>query len=802
MPASPPTTNRTSLLTGPALLFSSDLSQDVVNSYNDLTGGAPANPAGNLFLRNNFGPTHGLMTALPSTPAGATATYTLVGASADFSRIVFQANVGLTADAIPSNSISQVYEWHAGTLSLVTIVPVAEPTPHEEAAPGGGEATSAFGIPKPNTVSADGSRIFFTSPSDLSSPPQLFMRVGGTETVEVSASQREEADPVGLQAATFQGASASGSSVFFTSNSELTDDANTGEGDSGANLYRYDAASGELEDLTVDAEAGDLAGADVRGVLVAGGRHRRLLRRRGRARGRRRRRAPSNLYRWSAAGRGGLRRRARRRGAVRLGRRERRPRGGAPTAPAAASCRSPPRAGAREAAKNPRPPAKRCRRSTAGPAADGLDLRLLRRARRVAVRGADGDAARSFPGGERRRPPGRRRRQPGRSSKPPTPLVPGDSNGRDRRLRVGGRGVPHLISCGGRRPQGSILVDAAPVRERRLLHRPAIKPGRTPIADDNSDVYDARVGRRLPGPRSGPSSPASAKRAGRSSASAAGPAAARLGGLQRAGQPERPSPSKSATQAAAPASTTARRCGAKKCPSRCNAPRDRKARVSRMSQTERRPAMRRHPILRLLAGDGPRRVPAARGRVGASGALAAPFGSHRASTAKSRSSTRAATPGHPGGLAPLRGWGRRSTFATSEEPATGVNVLPTRQRQGHRRRPAGGAGRRPVGGAALHSGRGLPGRRSSSCPAAGFEPGRRRRRSTPTAPSSDARRSGTWWRPRAVPARVRLRRPAGPDPDRIAGAPGGSRAGGEGYGLDHPPRRASRRGSPLQARPS
>ncbi len=130
-----------------------------------------------------------------------------------------------------------------------------------------------------NTVSSDGARVFFT---DLSSG-QLYLRQNPTQpqsaldgdgkcteaalacTVQVSASQRAVPDPIGKKPAVFWGATADGSKSFFTSSSKLTDDATTGPGDVGSDLYRYDADTGVLTDLTPDIT--DANGAEVRGVL-------------------------------------------------------------------------------------------------------------------------------------------------------------------------------------------------------------------------------------------------------------------------------------------------------------------------------------------------------------------------------------------------------------------------------------------------------------------------------------------------------------------------------------------------------
>jgi WD40 repeat protein len=102
-----------------------------------------------------------------------------------------------------------------------------------------------------NRVSDDGRRIIFDTPGvnssgdpDCSLPTQIYMRVDHEHTVHVSASQRTVPDPSGTSAATYQGATADGSTVFFTSSEMLTDDA-----PSGGALYRYDTGSGQLSAL-------------------------------------------------------------------------------------------------------------------------------------------------------------------------------------------------------------------------------------------------------------------------------------------------------------------------------------------------------------------------------------------------------------------------------------------------------------------------------------------------------------------------------------------------------------------------
>jgi hypothetical protein len=124
-------------------------------------------------------------------------------------------------------------------------------------------------------VSADGSRVFFTEAGN----GRLFVREDGTRTTQISASQRTTPDPNGEKAAAFTTASEDGSVAFFLSCEKLTDDSTAVSAPAektcsktskqGQDLYAYDADSGQLTDLTVDHEAGDVFGAQVVGVLGA-----------------------------------------------------------------------------------------------------------------------------------------------------------------------------------------------------------------------------------------------------------------------------------------------------------------------------------------------------------------------------------------------------------------------------------------------------------------------------------------------------------------------------------------------------
>ncbi len=95
-----------------------------------------------------------------------------------------------------------------------------------------------------NAVSADGSRVFFTSPVRKGPgclEPALYMRVDGRETVDVSEPEEGVSVPPSARSEVlYEGASADGSRVFFTTATVLTTDAG-----SGYHLYEYDTEAPE-----------------------------------------------------------------------------------------------------------------------------------------------------------------------------------------------------------------------------------------------------------------------------------------------------------------------------------------------------------------------------------------------------------------------------------------------------------------------------------------------------------------------------------------------------------------------------
>jgi sugar lactone lactonase YvrE len=178
--------------------------------------------------------------------AGESASFFLVAAAADDSRIFFESSNQLRPEALLG--VRSLYEWHEGQLALVDLLPGGSPADGGAAGwRGPGASEEVIELPDhshgqvsyftENAVSEDGSRVYFT---DLASG-RLYLREsapGGTgETLEVSNG------PAGWQAAT-----PDGSQAFYTE---------------GGLLYRFDAQGGGGGQRT----ALTPAGAEVQGVL-------------------------------------------------------------------------------------------------------------------------------------------------------------------------------------------------------------------------------------------------------------------------------------------------------------------------------------------------------------------------------------------------------------------------------------------------------------------------------------------------------------------------------------------------------
>jgi NHL repeat len=143
------------------------------------------------------------------------------GATPDMSHVVLNSPVALTSS---SRAVKEgLYEWSAGQLALLSMLPVGE----------GGKAVSGGlgdrGSDTRHAISNDGSRVVWTSSA---AEPHLYLRDRATEeTIRLD---------VGLTGTPeFQSANADVSKVFFTENQDL---------------YEYDVESAKLLHLTEGAE--------------------------------------------------------------------------------------------------------------------------------------------------------------------------------------------------------------------------------------------------------------------------------------------------------------------------------------------------------------------------------------------------------------------------------------------------------------------------------------------------------------------------------------------------------------------
>jgi hypothetical protein len=130
---------------------------------------------------------------------------------------------------------SDLYDWSHGRLQLVNLDGDGRLLNQCGAVLG----ASANGGGAINAVSADGSRVFFTSPEFQGRPgcfePALYMRVDGSETVDISEPEGVSVRPSERTPVRFDGATTDGSRVFFTTANALIPGAG-----GGFHLYEYD----------------------------------------------------------------------------------------------------------------------------------------------------------------------------------------------------------------------------------------------------------------------------------------------------------------------------------------------------------------------------------------------------------------------------------------------------------------------------------------------------------------------------------------------------------------------------------
>jgi NHL repeat len=265
--------NREGYTRDPFRGFSGDLSVGAVIQKEPVLAPGAIEGFENLYLRDNdSGELSALTTETPGTSDPEHYCVSFAGASESFDRVIFVATGALTPEAPETPGVS-LYEWAAGKLSLVSVLPggtPAQPAPQTSfgaVGTGQGNGCEMNGNIVRHAISTDGSRIFWTyaPPAEAT---QLLARLDGADTVQLDATQGG-LGPGGE--GRFWAASDDGSKVFFTDPNELTPDASNASSGGGSlgDLYEYDfdAEPGEeLTDITVDPTPGTDPPA-VRGVL-------------------------------------------------------------------------------------------------------------------------------------------------------------------------------------------------------------------------------------------------------------------------------------------------------------------------------------------------------------------------------------------------------------------------------------------------------------------------------------------------------------------------------------------------------
>ncbi len=254
-------------------LFSPDLSQVALVSYTALNEDEESEDA--LLEVGPVGGPYALVASVPNDGGteflGANAG--VVGVPA-FSHVLFVSKdhelllsgAGRVAAEGAVKGVHNLYDWTGGELRLVNVTSKGTLLNPCGAVLGAGSLAATAGAT--NAVSEDGSKIFFTSPEggelggaaceEEQEPPRLYMRVDGTETVEVSEPEgvtlaASERYPVNYNVAT-----PDGSEVFFSTETPLTGKTVKeeemllkGEKDLPDKLFEYDTEEPEGKRLTL-----------------------------------------------------------------------------------------------------------------------------------------------------------------------------------------------------------------------------------------------------------------------------------------------------------------------------------------------------------------------------------------------------------------------------------------------------------------------------------------------------------------------------------------------------------------------
>lgn len=236
-------------LNHPTLAISDDFTHALVASNRALTPGAIENGA-NLYRVDLSSGAYDFIGATDATGAfgsfvGVLTNNVFQGGATDLSWMYFHSREPL----LPGAPKFALYRWsETDGLEVASVLPDGEPTSAMR-----GQALALYDM-----VAADGSRVYFNAFSE-GTEKGVYMREGTEPSIPISVSQ-VPGDPTTTQPGAFLGTNKTGRYAFFTSDVKLTADA-PGAGD---DLYRYDAASGDLEYLGATAFTFPLEGPDGR----------------------------------------------------------------------------------------------------------------------------------------------------------------------------------------------------------------------------------------------------------------------------------------------------------------------------------------------------------------------------------------------------------------------------------------------------------------------------------------------------------------------------------------------------------
>jgi hypothetical protein len=218
-----------------------------------------------------------LLTPEPAAqPAYRSLTGQYAAASDDFSHIVYESTGNQINDPTTPAGVKRLFEWHDGSLSLVSIDPSDHAFTTPSAIPWHLRGASAGNSDAVNAVSADGSRIFFQNPMDdkscaaTATDCEVYLREDGATTYWVSEQECSPACSNTSAPDEFEWATPDGSKAFFATTAKLNNEDTSA---AGKDLYMYTQSANPASDphnltlLTKDNEPADGNAANVRGVI-------------------------------------------------------------------------------------------------------------------------------------------------------------------------------------------------------------------------------------------------------------------------------------------------------------------------------------------------------------------------------------------------------------------------------------------------------------------------------------------------------------------------------------------------------